>query len=135
MTTWLLDTNLLIRILTGEPESQAEGARVLLERCENGELTLKLTPLVVAEAVFVLTGKVYGIDRADVSAALTGFLESPSLDVEDRDSLLNALALFRDHPVDFVDAFLAAKSQTETAGIASFDQDFEKLSGVELLVP
>jgi predicted nucleic acid-binding protein len=131
--TWLLDTNLLIRILTGEPEAQARRAGHLLERCENGECVLRLTSLVVAEAVFVLTGKVHGIPRNDTADALIGFLESPSLEVEDRETLLKALALFRDHPIDFVDAWLAARAQVLESGIASFDQDFKRLPGVQLV--
>lgn len=133
MTPYLLDTNLLIRILTGEPESQAARAREVLARCESGNLRLRLTVLVVAEVVFVLTGKVYGIARKDLTEVLIPFLQSPSLDVVDRDILIRALELFRDHPIDFVDACLAAEGQLSLVGIASFDADYRKLPGLDLL--
>ena len=132
MKTYLLDTNVILRFLTGEPEEQAERARTLFEQSESGVLTIRILPLVIAEVVFVLTGKHYQMDRADVVEALILFLENPSFDVSDRDSLIRGLRIFKQHNIDYADAYLAAEAQASDCGIASFDQDFLKISGLDL---
>ena len=135
MKRYLLDTNLLVRFLTGEPEGMAERARALVTANEAGEISLRIVPLVVAEVVFVLTGRHYGHARADVARALLGFLESPTLDVVGRDTLLRALRLYRDHPIDFVDATLAAEAELTGIGVATFDRDFRRIPGLDLHEP
>ncbi len=132
MKTCLLDTNLLVRFITGEPADMAKRARALIEKNESGALALRIVPMVVAETVFVLTGKIYGFDRREVASALIQFLESPSIEVEKREALIAALGLFRDHPLDFVDACLAAQARLSGDGLASFDADFAKIPGLDL---
>lgn len=135
MKRYLLDTNLIVRFLTGEPEAMAERARALVAANEAGRISLRIVPMVVAEVVFVLTGKHYGRAREEVAGALLGFLESPSLDVVERDTLLRALQLYRDHPIDFVDATLAADAELSGTGLATFDQDFRRIPGLDLHEP
>jgi len=125
-------TDLLVRFITGEPAEMATRARALIEKSESGAVALRIVPLVVAETVFVLAGKVYGFDRREVATALIQFIESPSLEVEQRDALIAALRLFRDHTLDFVDACLAAQARLFCVGVASFDADFARIAGLEL---
>lgn len=132
MKTYLLDTNVILRFLTGEPEAQAQRAKKLFEQSESGVLNIRILPLVVAEVVFVLTGKHYQMDRAEVAEALILFLENPNFDIADRDSLISGLRIFKQHTIDYADAYLAAEAQTHDCGIASFDQGFLKISGLDL---
>ena len=125
--TRLVDTNVILRFLTGEPENQATRAKKLFATNESGELVLRVVPLVVAEVVFVLSGKVYGYDRREVTSALIPFLQSPTLEVEQRDVLLLALELYRDHSIDYVDACLAAEARLAGQALASFDADFKTI--------
>lgn len=131
----LLDTNLIIRYLTGEPKAQAEATKSLLERANAGNLTLRLSSLVVAEVVFVLTGKTYQFPRGDVKEALLPLLQWPQLDVQDREVLLNALDLFTHSKIDFVDACLAAEARLQQVAIASFDKDYDSISGITRIDP
>lgn len=131
----LLDTNLIIRYLTGEPKAQAEATKALLERANAGDLTLRLSSLVVAEVVFVLTGKTYQFPRSEVKEALLPLLQWPQLDVQDREVLLNALDLFTHSKIDFVDACLAAEARLKKVTIASFDKDYDSISGITRLDP
>ena len=124
MKPCLVDTNVILRFLTGEPENQAARAKKLFAANESGELVLRVASLVVAEVVFVLSGKIYGYQRNEVASALIPFLQSPTLDVENRDVLLLALELFRDHSIDYVDACLAAEARLRGHLLTSFDGDF-----------
>lgn len=132
MKSYLLDTNMLVRYLTGAPEKQAEKVRQLIVNNQEGDLRVVVIPLVVAECVFVLTGSVYRLNRKRVSDVLISFLQSPSLNVESRNALLKAFENFRDTNVDFVDAYLAALAETDSIGVASFDKDFARFPQVEI---
>ncbi len=135
MKTYLVDTNLILRFLTAEPEMLARKAREIFERCERGTLSLRILPLVVTEVVFVLSGRHYDLGRDIIARELALFLENPSLLIEERDALLLALRFFANQNIDFVDAYLAAAALLRDEGVASFDRDFEKVPKLELLPP
>lgn len=132
MKRYLVDTNVLLRFLTGEPETQAEQAKRLVQQSENGALSLRIVPLVVAEVVFVLTGRHYQLEREAVVRVLTEFLEAPGFEVDNRDTLLAALQIFRQQKVDYVDAYLVAEAMGTSTGIASFDRDFKRFPELPL---
>lgn len=135
MSKALIDTNLLVRYLTGEPEEQAEASHAILTKAASGKMDLRLTALVTAETIFVLTGKVYHYSSKEVQEALLPILESPILDVQDREVLITALEIFTQTGVDFVDACLAAEARLTSQPIASFDKDYDKIPGVLRLDP
>lgn len=135
MKTKIVDTNLILRFLTGEPTDQALRVRRLFESAEKGELILKISTLVAAEVVFVLSGRIYGYDRQELSDALIPFFQSVSLEVEKREIILLALDLYRRYPIDYVDASLAAESSLTGDAIASFDRGFSKISNVSIKQP
>ena len=130
---YFIDTNLTVRFITGYPEKQAAKTALFLKNSDLGQIIVHVTPIVVAEVVFVLTGKVYSFDRKKVVAVLKEFLFNPSFVVEELESLELALDLFANCKIDFADAYLGAKAKTHNASVATFDQDFKKLEDVECL--
>ena len=113
--------------------ASSEQAKQLIEKCESGIYTLRIVPLVVAEVVFVLSGKHYNFEREEIAGNLILFLQNPDFAGEDRDALILACKLFAQHMIDFADAYLAAVARTHAIGIASFDQDFKKIPGLDRL--
>lgn len=128
MNRYLVDTNVLLRFLTGEPAEQAKRAKAFFEKSETGEICVRISPLVVTEVIFILTGRHYGFARSEVARTLTQFLQNPAFEVEQRDVVLEALEIFRTIKIDFVDAWLAADAKASLAGVASFDHDFKKIT-------
>jgi predicted nucleic acid-binding protein len=126
-----VDANAVLRLLTGQPEVQAQAAAALMARADAGELRLRLCPLVVAEVVWVL-GSAYHVPRTQIADVLTSFLVSGGLIVAEGMLLVAALAQMAEQRVDFVDAYLAAKARRSEAPVATFDGDFDRL-GVERL--
>ncbi|MCX6373760.1 MAG: PIN domain-containing protein [Actinobacteria bacterium] len=126
-----VDANVVLRLLTGQPEAQAQEAAELMSRADAGEVRLRICPLVVAEVVWVLTSA-YDVPRAQVADVLTSFLASGGLVVEEGMLLAVALAQMVEQRVDFVDAYLAARARLSGAPVATFDGDFDRL-GVERL--
>lgn len=132
MKSYLIDTNVMVRFIVGEPEDQFEQVKALFGRADVGQVSLVLLPLVVAETVYVLTS-FYGHSAKVVAAALGKVIEIPALRVIDEAIVLDALDRFASTRVDFMDAYLAAAARTHEFGVATFDQDFKKFTDVERL--
>lgn len=129
MKPLLLDTNILVRFITGEPADQADEVATLFRAAEAGKQKLSVLPLVLAEAVFVLTG-FYEHPRAKTAEALAHLINCPEFQANEQERMLHALKLFGAGKLDFVDCYLAATSAREGRTVVSFDRDFAKLHGV-----
>jgi predicted nucleic acid-binding protein len=79
MTSYWVDANVLLRLITNDPTDLAERATHLAERAEQGEFTLKISPLVVAEIVWVLSS-FYKYSRDQISQVLVPLLNSKGTD-------------------------------------------------------
>lgn len=122
-----VDANVLLRFLTGEPERLAERAARLMRRAETGEVLLVLSPLIVAEMVWVLKS-FYQHSYVDIARSLVPLLSADGIEVEDREIMIRAIELARDKNVDFVDAVLALQAARSGDTVCTFDKtDFKRL--------
>ncbi|GAB5602348.1 type II toxin-antitoxin system VapC family toxin [Thermus sp. FJN-A] len=102
----LVDTNLLVRYLTGDPPHLAEQAARVLD----GEETLGITEVALVETAYVLES-VYGVPRKEVVDALLALLQKENLRAVggDKDLWMRALLLCRpSRRVSFGDALIWA---------------------------
>ncbi len=134
MKVYNVDANLILRFLTGSPEEHAKLAAEFFQQGERGKFEVKISPVVVAEVVFVLAGRIYGCSREDIVNELTQFLSNPAFKVVEFETLIKALELFKVHKIDFADAYLAADALVSGASVASFDKDFTKIKEVDLML-
>lgn len=130
----LLDTNTVVFFLTGRPAAPARAAARLFERAERGELELIVPLTTIAEAIWVLTSPGRGIPRAAVARALADLVSADGVRADESPVALEALRIYGERRVDFVDAYLAARASRDGTPVASFDRDFDRL-GVERLEP
>jgi predicted nucleic acid-binding protein len=122
-----IDANVLLRFLTGEPKDLAERAARLMVRAERGEVVLVLSPLVVAEMVWVLKS-VYRRSYEEIAQVLIPLLSAAGLEAEDREMMIEAMELTRTRNVDFLDAVLALQALREGETVCTFDRsDFKRL--------
>ena len=129
----LMDANVLLRYLTGEPEAMADRARGLLERAGRGELHLVLTPLTVAECVWVLKS-FYKHSYPAIADALQQVLDLDGLRMQQGEVVTNALVSMARNNVDFADAYLAELGKAEGVAVATFEGVFQRLGG-QVLTP
>jgi predicted nucleic-acid-binding protein len=123
-----VDANVLLRFLTGEPADLAERAARLMIRAERGEVLLILSPLVVAEMVWVLKS-VYRRAYDEIAEVLVPLLSAAGLEAEDREMMIEALELTRKRNVDFLDAVLSLQAISKDETVCTFDKtDFKRLS-------
>ena len=111
-----VDTNVLVRLLTGDDRKQAAAARSLLEA----------GPIWVAKTVLLETGwvlrSVYGFEEDAICEAFTKLLGLQNVHAEDEASVAGALRLVS-HGIEFADA-LHVCSRPTSATFVSFDQSF-----------
>ncbi len=70
-----LDTDVIIRLLTGDDPAKQAAASALFEHVEKGSLTIAAPDTVIADAVYVLTSpRLYNLSRAHVAALLTALI-------------------------------------------------------------
>jgi len=126
---YLLDTNILLRFLTGEPASQAAAAGKLFSRADEGKVALDISPVIVAEALYTLLS-FYGVERKTAAEKLSALLRLRGVKLRDAAQVLSALERLQTVNVGFADAFLAACAADEAVPVASFDRDFDKFKDV-----
>ena len=121
-----LDTNVLIRHLTGDPPDQAARATRYLESADE----LLLPDLILAEVSYVLES-FYEAPRAQVATTLRSVLGFPAIRVLDADLLQRAVEVYEVHRLDFADAYLIASAERTGVGvIASFDRTMDRVATV-----
>jgi predicted nucleic acid-binding protein len=104
-----VDANVILRLLLGEPEHQAQEAKALFERAAQGALTVVIHPAVLAEVVYVLTSpRLAALSRSEVADALRGLFALEGVEVPDLDGALGALRRFEETTLDWVDCLLLA---------------------------
>src|SRR5258706_12268525 len=86
-----LDTNVLVRYLTGDDARQFRTARRFLEEVETAGDTVRVDHVVLAELAWVLQIG-YRFDRATLVAALGRLLQTVEIMIEDRDLVREALS-------------------------------------------
>lgn len=134
MARLLLDTNVIVRFLTGDHPAHSPRSRKLFARAAAGDVTLVVTDLALAETAWVLQS-FYSLDRDAIAAALKDLIESTGIEVQNKARLLSALRNFAQTSVNFVDAYHAAVAAAESGGVASFDRDFDQFTGVKRVEP
>ena len=134
MPRLLLDTNVIVRFLTGDHPAHSPRSQKLFARAAAGDVTLVVTDLALAETAWVLQS-FYSLDRDAITAALKDLIESTGIEVQNKAILLSALRNFAQTDVNFVDAYHAAVAGAESVGIASFDRDFDQFAGVKRVEP
>jgi predicted nucleic acid-binding protein len=129
--TAFVDTNVLIRHLTGDPPALARRASNFLAEANE----LLLTDLVVAELVYVLES-FYEVERTRVAELLRSVLAFPAIVVLDALLLLRALEVYEVDRLDFADAYLIATAETSgVSAIASFDRSIDRVGTVRRVEP
>lgn len=126
-----LDTNVLVRHLTGDPADLAARATAYL----GSEGELLLTDLVAAETVYVLES-FYEAPRDEVAAAVRSLVAFDSILCVDPALLLRAIGVYETDRIDFAEAYLVACAESTGVGkVASFDRSIDRVETIERIEP
>lgn len=126
-----VDTNILVRHLTGDPPDQAARASRFLAAADE----LLLADLVVAEVVYVLES-FYEVPRPRVAELVRAIIAFPAMVVLDPAMLLRALEVYETDRLDFAEAYLVAQAERSGVGVvASFDKAIDRVATVRRVEP
>ena len=126
-----VDTNILVRHLTGDPPEQAARASRFLAAADE----LLLADLVVAEVVYVLES-FYEVPRTRVAELVRAIIAFPAIVVLDPAMLLRALEVYETVRLDFAEAYLVAQAERSGVGaVASFDKAIDRVTTVRRIEP
>jgi predicted nucleic acid-binding protein len=129
--TAFVDTNILVRHLTGDPPDLAARATAYLRTATE----LLLTDLVAAETVYVLEF-FYKAPRDQVAQALRSLVGLYSVVCVDPALLLRAIEVYETDRIDFAEAYLVASAEsTGVNRIVSFDRSIDRVRSVERSEP
>ena len=122
---YLLDTNIIIRYLTGDNEEFLKKSIEYFKDIETAKIKVEILEIVLMEAFFVLT-KFYKLPKKDVILDLKTILSLDGVVNSNKIILYEALSIVENKNIDFVDALICTKSKLQGYGKLSFDNDVKK---------
>ena len=126
-----VDTNIIVRHLTGEPPDMASRATAYLA----AESDLFLADLIVAETIYVLES-FYTSPRDQIATAMRSLVALRSVVTVDPALLLRALEVYELDRIDFAEAYLVASAESSGVNrIASFDRSIDRVGTIERTEP
>ncbi len=106
-----IDTNIILRFLLNDHTLHSPLAKQLMINARQGKAVLKVSPIVVLEAVHVMRYE-YDYSKTDIQSALTKFENMIGIEFEEREIVLEALHHYKEYgKVSFGDAYIAAKAR------------------------
>lgn len=132
----VIDTNLLVRYLTGDDPRKAKAVDNLLSKAEKGELKIFIPSIVIAELVWVLES-FYQMHSSEMAELVEAVLHTPGIEVTEKSIIASALKLYRTKNIDLIDAWIIEfAKEREIKTIYTFDRKhFMDVSGIETKSP
>ena len=129
----VLDTNIIIRHLTGDNPDQSPRSRRLFEQLAVGSRSVILREAVLVESVQVLSSKaLYDVPRGKIRDDLSELIRMPGVKLRPKRLYLRSLELYGRHTsLSFVDALLVAFAEREGDGtVVTFDRGFDHVPNI-----
>lgn len=127
-----VDTDVIIRFLTGDDPKKQAAASALFEQVEQEQLIVAAPDTVVADAVFVLSSpRLYHVSREEVRELLTPLVRLTHFHVQNQQSVLRALEIYASTKLDFGDTLIiASMEQQGSHTLYSYDTDFDRFKNI-----
>src|SRR3989344_2767211 len=120
MKKLILDTNAMLRFLLKDIPSQHKKVENLFIKASRSKLILKIPEVIVFEVMFTLD-KYYGYDRDQIINIISSIISTYYVEVESRSIFFEAIELYKNERIEFVDCFLLIKSKNEKFDLFTFD--------------
>jgi predicted nucleic-acid-binding protein len=116
----IFDTNVILRYILQDNKEMADKVESWIQRA-----TYLIPIEVIAEVVYVLN-KVYRVDRRKIERELTITINEKNAVIPHRKVVLEALQVYAQTKLDFVDCLLIGYAKMEGHQIISFDKKLNK---------
>ena len=137
MSEPFVDTDVIIRFLTGDDPIKQAQAAAFFRAIEDGKLTVRAPVTVIADTVYVLgSPRLYRLPRPQIAAMLSRLVRLPGVRMERRRTVIAALALYGSSTLDFGDCMLVASMRQQGSSVIySYDEDFERFPPIQRREP
>jgi len=128
-----LDTNVVLRYLAQDDPRQSKAARALIEDRLTRDEPGHIAAISIAEIAWVLK-RLYAASRDEIADAIEGLLAAPTIVVEHRSLIRQAVQDFRGSAADFSDCVIGCiNTGAGCDTTVTFDRAAAKLARFELL--
>lgn len=137
MSIPFIDTDPIVRLVTGDDPVKQAAAHRLFARVGQGHLLVAAPITVIADAVFVLSSPhTYRLTRPQVTALLLPLVQLPGFRIPQKQVVIRALILFGETKLDFGDAVLVAAMEADgVRTLISHDRHFDRIPGIQRVEP
>jgi predicted nucleic-acid-binding protein len=122
----IVDANVILRYLLADHPELSAKARDFFDGVRAGERGAYIFESVVVECIYVMQ-RIYQVPRAEIAEKLTALLGFRGIVGDQVPLLRNALTLYAQTNVSFVDALIAATATAKGLPVETYDQDLVKL--------
>ena len=131
-----VDTNIFLRFLTNDDPAKAARAGRLFRDAVRGRVSLITSALVIAEMVWTLES-FYGLPKPEIAAKVEKILNTPNLECDESERIVQALDTFVHENVDYIDAYHAFfMKDLGISRIATYDRKhFGRIPWLEIFEP
>jgi predicted nucleic-acid-binding protein len=124
-----VDTNVLVRFLVRDDETQFEKARKLIKREVAAGRRVFVSQLVLLETEWLLRSR-YSLPKNRIIEAISGLLDATDVRLEDEPAIEEALFIWKDTAAGFADCLIGARNRRlGCRATATFDVKASGLPG------
>lgn len=128
-----LDTNVLVRMLVGDNQAQAQRAKLLFDAAAAQGEELWVCDTVLVELVWTLS-RAYARARADIVTALRAMASNATVALESAAAVAAATDAYEQGSADLADCLLCTKAaMAGCEQVATFDRGMRSLPNVRLI--
>lgn len=123
---YLVDTNIFIRFLTRDVPEQADKIEKFFLKASQGKISLSVTNFTIVEVLYILESW-YKLKKDDAVSKIQTLITPDWIGLEKKEIILEALQIYIEENIDFVDILNFVFAKERELKILSFDKDFDKL--------
>ena len=122
----LIDTNVIVRFLTGNTDEKFKGIYDFFQDIEQGKISVELKLIVLFQTIFVLKSY-YKVPKGKIVKAMKGLLKLKGLKIIQKKAVVSMMDIWDSNSIEIVDAYLIACLEKNSQNILySYDKDFDK---------
>jgi predicted nucleic acid-binding protein len=122
----LIDTNVIVRFLTGDTGDKYENLCPFFESLEHGKIRVELKLIVMFQVIFVLES-FYEVPKNEIVDAILSMIAFKGITIKEKKIVRRALQLWKSKNLEMVDCYLLACLERDAQNILySYDHDFDK---------
>jgi predicted nucleic-acid-binding protein len=130
-----IDTNIFIRFLVNDIPQKADVCEKIFKNAVAKKETLFTTEMVIAEIIWVLESY-YELPHQEVQEKVEKILNTPNLICPNKDLILNALTIYGEKNIDYIDAYNALILKNKgIKELYSYDKHYDRMDWLIRLEP